>query len=409
VITKVVMEALSPTMEEGRIAKWLKREGDAVKSGDVLAEVETDKAIMEISARADGTLRKILVAEGEAAEVGNLVAVIAEADEDIAGVVGQQGQKEQKQESQQEPKPPAAPAETAAPVETAETAETAEPTGTRIKASPLARRMAGEKGVDLRHVEGSGPSGRIIKRDVDAALTAPAAPTAGAGAAEGWQDVPLSPVRKTIARRLAQALGPIPHFFLTAEIDMERAAEARDALNAAGDVKVSFNDIIVKVVAMALRQHRDCNAWWQGESIRYFHDVHIGMAVAIEEGLITPVIRHADRKSLRAIATETRALAERARARKLTPEEYTGSTFSISNLGMLDIVEFTAVINPPEAGILAVGAITPVPVAQDGAVSVRRRMRVTMSCDHRIIDGATGARFLQTVRRMLEQPLAIVW
>jgi pyruvate dehydrogenase E2 component (dihydrolipoamide acetyltransferase) len=190
---------------------------------------------------------------------------------------------------------------------------------------------------------------------------------------------------------------------------MERAAEARDALNAVGDARISFNDIVVKVVAMALRQHRACNAWWQETAIRYFHDVHIGMAVAIDEGLITPVIRHADRKSLREIAAESRALVDRARARKLAPDEYTGSTFSVSNLGMFDIAEFTAVINPPEAGILAVGAITPTPVAEAGAVAIRRRMRVTMSCDHRVIDGATGARFLQTVRRMLEQPLAIVW
>jgi pyruvate dehydrogenase E2 component (dihydrolipoamide acetyltransferase) len=411
-ITKVVMEALSPTMEEGRIAKWLKQEGDAVKSGDVLAEVETDKAIMELPARADGILRKILVAEGATTEVGNLVAVIAETDEDIAGVVGQEGQEgQQGQQGQQGQRPPAPSALTALPALPALTPASGEAAGSggRIKASPLARKMAGEQGLDLRAMAGSGPTGRIIKRDVDAALTAPSALTAGAGAAEGWQDVPLSPVRKTIARRLTESLAPIPHFFLTAEIDMERAAEAREVLNAAGDVKISFNDIIVKVVAMALRQHRACNAWWQGESIRYFHDVHIGMAVAIEEGLITPVIRHADRKALRAIAAESRALAERARARKLAPEEYTGSTFSISNLGMLDIAEFTAVINPPEAGILAVGAITPTPVAHDGAVSVRRRMRVTMSCDHRIIDGATGARFLQTVRRMLEQPLAIVW
>jgi pyruvate dehydrogenase E2 component (dihydrolipoamide acetyltransferase) len=267
--------------------------------------------------------------------------------------------------------------------------------------------MAGEKGVDLRSIEGSGPGGRIIKRDVDS-ISAPSAPLL-AGGAEGWEDVALSQVRKAIARRLTQSLAPIPHFYLTAEIDMERAAEARDALNAAGDTKISFNDIVVKVVAMALRQHRACNAWWQGDAVRYFHDVHIGIAVAIDEGLITPVIHHADRKSLRAIATETRELAERARARKLAPEEYTGSTFSISNLGMFGIDEFTAVINPPEAGILAVGAITPTPVAHGGAVAVRRRMRVTMSCDHRIIDGATGAQFLQTVRRMLEQPLAIVW
>jgi pyruvate dehydrogenase E2 component (dihydrolipoamide acetyltransferase) len=402
-ITKVVMEALSPTMEEGRIAQWLKKEGDAVKTGDVLAEVETDKAIMELPARGDGVLRKILVGDGQTTEVGNLVAVIAAADEDISKVIGG---------VQKEPegrKPPAP--SPAAPVAAAPAAPAAgdEAAVGRIKASPLARRVAGERGVDLRRVAGSGPSGRIIKRDIETALTAASAALPLAGGEEGWEDVPLSQVRKTIARRLTQSLAPIPHFYLTAEIDMERAAEARDALNAAGDTKISFNDIVVKVVAMALRQHRACNAWWQGEAVRYFHDVHIGIAVAIDEGLITPVIRHADRKSLRAIATETRQLAERARARKLAPEEYTGSTFSISNLGMFGIDEFTAVINPPEAGILAVGAITPTPVAHDGAVAVRRRMRVTMSCDHRIIDGATGAQFLQTVRRMLEQPLAIVW
>jgi pyruvate dehydrogenase E2 component (dihydrolipoamide acetyltransferase) len=398
-ITKVLMEALSPTMEEGRIARWLKHEGDAVRSGDVLAEVETDKAIMELPARSDGVLRKILVGDGQTTEVGGLVAVIAAADDDITDLVGGAAA-------------PAAPAATRATATTARTAAPA-PGGTeadgRIKASPLARRVAGEQGLDLRRIAGTGPAGRIIKRDIEAALVAPAArPAAGVGE-EGWQDVPLSQVRKTIARRLTQSLAPIPHFFLTAEIDMERAAEARDALNAAGDVRISFNDIVVKVVAMALRQHRACNAWWRDDAIRYFHDVHIGMAVAIDDGLITPVIRHADRKSLREIAVESRELAERARARKLAPEEYTGSTFSISNLGMLDIAEFTAVINPPEAGILAVGAITPTPVADSGAVTVRRRMRVTMSCDHRIIDGATGARFLQTVRRMLEQPLAIVW
>ncbi|HEX9633629.1 MAG TPA: dihydrolipoamide acetyltransferase family protein [Gemmatimonadales bacterium] len=397
-ITKVVMEALSPTMEEGRLAQWLKKEGDAVKTGDVLAEVETDKAIMELPARGDGILRKILVGDGETTEVGNLVAVIAGPDDDIAAVVGQDGQRRASEA-------PATAARTAPAVSPAAGGEE----GARIKASPLARRVAGEKGLDLRRVEGSGPAGRIVKRDVDAALPAPAALTAPAGGAEGWEDVRLSQVRKTIARRLTQSLAPIPHFFLTAEVDMERAAEARDVLNAAGDVRISFNDIVVKVVAMALRQHRACNAWWQGDTIRYFHDVHIGVAVAIDEGLITPVIRHADRKSLRAIAEETGRLAERARARKLAPEEYTGSTFSISNLGMFGIAEFTAVINPPEAGILAVGAITPTPVAHDGTVTIRRRMRVTMSCDHRIIDGATGARFLQTVRRMLEQPLAIVW
>ena len=217
-------------------------------------------------------------------------------------------------------------------------------------------------------------------------------------------------LRKTIAKRLVQSLGPIPHFFLTSEIDMARVAEARDALNALDDgPRVSYNDIVLKVVAVALRQHRECNAWWLDGTIRYFNDVHLSMAVAIDDGLITPVIRHADRKSLRDIATEARALIERARERKLAPEEYTGGTFSISNLGMFDIDEFTAVINPPEAGILAVGSVVDKPVVADGQLVIGKRMRVTMSCDHRVIDGATGARFLRTVRTMLENPLAIIW
>jgi pyruvate dehydrogenase E2 component (dihydrolipoamide acetyltransferase) len=388
--TKVLMEALSPTMEEGRITSWLKQEGAAVSVGDVLAEVETDKAVMELQARGDGVLRKILVAEGKTADVGSLVAIIAGKDEDLGDLAGT---------------PPAAPkdAPTPSPSVPAAAAPAAPPaTSDRVKASPLARRIAGEKQIDLAQVAGSGPSGRIIKRDVEGAGPA----TAASG---GWNDVPLSQVRKTIAKRLSQSIGPIPHFFLTAEADMERAAEARAALNAQGDAKISFNDIILKVVATALTQHTACNAWWQDDHIRYFREVHIGVAVAIKDGLITPVIRHADRKSLRAIAAEVRALADRAREKKLKPEEYTGATFSVSNLGMFGIDEFTAVINPPEAGILAVGALTERPVVVDGQVAVRKRLRVTMSCDHRVIDGATGAQFLQTVVRMLENPLALVW
>jgi pyruvate dehydrogenase E2 component (dihydrolipoamide acetyltransferase) len=229
------------------------------------------------------------------------------------------------------------------------------------------------------------------------------------GEDEGWEDVPLTQIRKTIARRLVQSLGPVPHFFLTTDVDMERCAEAREALNGLGPGKVSYNDIIIKAVALALLQHRECNAWWQDDHIRHFNEVHLGVAVAVDDGLITPVIRQAHRKSLRQIGTEAADLADRARARKLTPEEYTGATFSISNLGMLGIDEFTAVINPPEAAILAVGAVAEKPVALNGALVVRRRMRLTMSCDHRVIDGATGARFLQTLKRMLENPLALVW
>jgi pyruvate dehydrogenase E2 component (dihydrolipoamide acetyltransferase) len=229
------------------------------------------------------------------------------------------------------------------------------------------------------------------------------------GAEQSYTDVPLTQIRKTIARRLAQSIGPIPTFYLTSEVDMERVWEARESLRAATEANVSFNDIIIKAVAMALRQHPACNAWWQDDHIRYWNDVHVSMAVAVEEGLITPVIRNTDQKVLREIAAESKDLAARARERRLKPEEYTGGTFSVSNLGMLDIDEFTAVINPPEAGILAVGRIVQKPVAENGQVVLRRRMRLTMSCDHRVIDGATGAQFLQTLKGMLENPLALVW
>jgi pyruvate dehydrogenase E2 component (dihydrolipoamide acetyltransferase) len=300
---------------------------------------------------------------------------------------------------------------------------------TRVKASPLAKRIAEEKGVDLRLVLGSGPGGRVIMRDLDAAANrppaatptvalvgphatprAPAVTTGGAA----YEDVPLTQIRKSIAKRLATSIGPIPHFFLTTEVDMERAAEAREALNQQlGDQgpqagKISFNDIIVKATALALTRHRACNAWWQDDHIRYWNEVHLGIAVAVEDGLITPVIRNAETKPLSQIAAESRELAQRARGRRLKPEEYTGATFSVSNLGMFDIDQFTAVINPPEAGIVAVGSIVPKPAVVGGQVMVRRRLRLTMSCDHRVIDGATGAVFLKTLKQMLENPLAML-
>jgi pyruvate dehydrogenase E2 component (dihydrolipoamide acetyltransferase) len=300
----------------------------------------------------------------------------------------------------------------------------------RIKASPLARRIARDSGLDLQRVQGSGPGGRVVKRDLEGAgskeqgAVRPAAtpavaprvalptppPIAVTKGGAPFEDVPLTQIRKTIARRLATSLGPIPHFFLTTEVDMERAAEARDSLNQQlGDTgRVSFNDIIIKATALALTKHRACNAWFQDDHIRYWNEVHIGMAVAIEDGLITPVVRNADLKSLAQIGAEAKALAGRARERRLTPEEYTGSTFSVSNLGMFEIDQFTAVINPPEAGILAIGSIVQKPVVSDGAVVPRRRMRVTMSCDHRVIDGATGAAFLKTLKQMLENPLAML-
>jgi len=422
------MEALSPTMEEGRVVKWTKHEGDAVKSGETLAEVETDKAVMELVARADGQLLKVMVPEGTTVPVGNVVAWIGKPGEKVDGAGSQTAGPGSQESGAGAAKPaPAAAAPKAspapAPVRTA-TAPTPAPVSapadaTRVKASPLAKRIAKEAGVDLKLVQGSGPGGRVIKRDVEAGTTqtstvaAPAPRTTPDARRTGvpYEDVPLTQIRKTIAKRLVASIGPIPHFFLTTEIDMERAAEAREALNKqlgeAGG-KISFNDIIIKAVALALVQHRACNAWFQEDHIRYWNEVHIGMAVAVEDGLITPVIRNADVKSLAEIGREAKALADKARSRRLQPSEYTGSTFSVSNLGMFDIDQFTAVINPPEAGIIAVGSIVQKPVVLDGQVTARRRMRLTMSCDHRVIDGATGAAFLRTLKQMLENPLAML-
>ncbi len=418
--TNVYMEALSPTMEEGRVVKWHKREGDPVKTGETLAEVETDKAVMDLVARADGVLRQVAVAEGETVPVGSVVAVIAAPGEAVGAA---RAATAAGAASAPAPQPlPTAPATSVAPAD-----------ATRVKASPLARRMAKETGVDLKLVTGTGPGGRVTKRDLETAgsgergevrsvapqpavqrsepLPAPRSPEVTRGGV-AYEDVPLTQIRKTIAKRLVTSLGPIPHFFLTAEADMERAAEARDALNrqlGEGDQgRVSFNDVIIKATALALTKHRACNAWFQDDHIRYWNEVHIGMAVAVEDGLITPVIRNANLKSLAEIGREARALAEKARNRRLQPDEYTGSTFSVSNLGMFDIDQFTAVINPPEAGILAVGSIVPKPAVVDGQVAARRRLRVTLSCDHRVIDGATGAAFLRTLKQMLENPLAML-
>jgi pyruvate dehydrogenase E2 component (dihydrolipoamide acetyltransferase) len=412
------MEALSPTMEEGRLVKWTKKEGDAVKSGETLAEVETDKAVMELVARADGQLLKVVVQEGTTVPVGNVVAWIGKpgekVDGDGAGAPAKPAGNVQRETGSVAAAPAPAPKPAPQPVPQPAAAPA---DATRVKASPLARRIARDSGVDLRLLQGSGPGGRVIKRDVERApagggaaavpRTTPHAPRTGVP----YEDVPLTQIRKTIAKRLAASIGPVPHFFLTTEIDMERAADAREAINKQlGEQggKISFNDIIIKAVALALMQHRACNAWFQDDHIRYWNEVHVGMAVAIEDGLITPVIRNADQKSLREISAESRELAGRARNRRLKPEEYTGGTFSVSNLGMFDIEHFTAVINPPEAGIIAIGSIVPQAVADGDKVSVRRRMKLTMSCDHRVIDGATGAAFLRTLKQMLENPLAML-
>ena len=423
--TRVSMEALSPTMEEGRLVKWLKNEGDAVKSGEPLAEVETDKAIMELVARGDGVLRKRLLAEGESRPVGTLVAIIAAKDENIDALVAGTAQStvavavaavgsapapKPAQAPQSSPQPPAA-----ATVSAAAIPAISQATGGRTRSSPLARRLASERGLDLRVVQGSGPGGRIIKRDVEVA------PVSGAGMAavpghgsrvtgHDFEDIPHTQIRKTIARRLSESIGPIPTFYLTAEFDLTRVVEMRAAMAAMGDeFKVSINDILLKAVATALAQHPEVNAHWLGDKIRQHYRVHLGMAVATDDGLIVPVIFDADQKGLREISREARELARLARERKLKPEQYTGSTFSVSNLGMMQIDQFTAIINPPEVGILAVGAAADVPVLVDGEFKPRKRLRITMSCDHRAVDGAVGARFLITLRRLVENPLMLVY
>ena len=445
------MEALSPTMEEGQVVNWLKSEGDDVTSGEIIAEIETDKATMELTAWGDGVLRAILVGEGGTAPVGEVIALIGAADEDIselqaaslgASLAASEGNGAGEGEGRGAPPDAEPAARTDAGAGQAPASGSDSTIDGRIKASPLARRLATESGVELSDVSGSGPAGRIVKRDIEAAIAA--APTVAVGAAgttgpvvggtaapisaapipagpvaaqllvpsgAEFEDVPLSQMRKTIARRLAESIGPVPHFFLTIEVDMGRAMEARRTINTMLERegrKISLNDLIIRATAAALKRHPACNAHWRGDAIRLFNRVHIGVAVAVEDGLITPIIRDADLKGVAHIGAEVRELAGRAREKKLQPDEYTGATFSISNLGMFGIHEFTAVINPPEAGILAVGGVEEVPVVEAGQVVVRNRMKITMSCDHRVIDGALGAAFLATLKGMLEEPAAIL-
>jgi pyruvate dehydrogenase E2 component (dihydrolipoamide acetyltransferase) len=433
------MEALSPTMEEGRLVKWLKNEGDAVKSGDLLAEVETDKAIMELVARGDGVLRKRLVGEGESRPVGQLIAVIAPAEENIDALIAGAGAPpaaaspapqaaapaeakpaEQVVATTPEKAPPvAAPAAAPPPPLPAPSAQVsgAEGNGGQTRSSPLARRLASERGLDLSQVRGSGPGGRIIKRDIESAQAAstgapqrPAAAAPAGPAAGDYEDIALTQIRKTIAKRLVESIGPIPTFYLTAEFDLTRVTEMRAAMLEMGDeFKVSINDILMKAVATALAQHPEVNSHWLGDRIRRHHRVHLGMAVATDDGLIVPVIFDADRKRMSELSREARELAKRARERKLKPEEYTGSTFSISNLGMFGIDQFTAIINPPETAILAIGAAKDLVVPSGDGYVTRKVVRVTMSCDHRAVDGAVGAKFLLTLRRLIENPLMLVF
>jgi pyruvate dehydrogenase E2 component (dihydrolipoyllysine-residue acetyltransferase) len=431
---QVVMPKMSDTMEEGVVVKWLKREGDRVAAGDALAEIETDKAVLELEATTDGVLHKILAREDSKVPVGQLIAVIGAAGEDVSALIGGLSSPP----TQEEPLPvtiaPSVVSEASLSPAAAARQETI--IRERIDASPLARRLAEEAGIDIAQVRGTGPGGRVVKGDLEAFLTqlrnssprqpAPhvTPPAAAVEAAPSLQKPPapieaagvdyseqeLSMMRQTIARRMALSKTTAPHFYITTEIAMERAIALRQSLNelAVDDGEISFNDMILKAVANALRQFPRMNVSYVDDKLRFHRRVHLSLAVALDEGLITPVIRDCDHKSLGEIAREARELIERARARRLKPEDYTGGTFSVSNLGMYDVEDCAAIVNPPEAAILAVGTIKQQPVVIDGQLNIGHRMKATLSGDHRAVDGATAAQFLQIVKRLLERPLTLM-
>jgi len=411
----VRMPKLSDTMTEGVVAEWHKKVGDQVESGEVLAEIETDKATMEFESFQDGVLLHIGVEKGATAAVDSILAILGEAGEDVAGLLASDAAA---------PAPEAAPAPAPAPVAAPAPAPAAAPapapavaapvaapavprpsSNGKVKASPLAARLAAERGIDLGRVAGTGEGGRIVKRDIEGYV--PAA-TGGMGAVESSTDVPVTQMRKTIARRLAESKFTAPHFYLKLSVEMDAAVEARKAINAQEGVKVSFNDMVVKAVSLALKKHPAVNSAWMDTHIRTNDHVHIGVAVAVEDGLLVPVVRHADKKSLTEIGAEVKDYAGRAREKKLQPSDWEGNTFTISNLGMFGIEDFTAIINPPDACILAVGGISDVPVVRDGEVVPGKIMKLTLSCDHRVVDGAMGAAFLQEVKSLLEHPVRML-
>lgn len=457
----IIMPKLSPTMEEGQISRWLKKEGDQIEANEPIAEVDTDKATMEVTSLEAGTLLKIVIGEGSNARLGETIGVIGKKGEDFSALVNgasSNGASAKKDEVKEEIAAPAGDKTAAGATESAErlkvdssetagrsyddqrpdakeqaqeqapksAGQTANASG-RMIVSPIAARMASENGIDLKSISGSGPNGRIIKRDIEEALksgttsvagTQPetqttAAPVFAAAAVQGasaYREENTSKMRQVIAQRLTTSIGPVPTFYLTIEIEMDKALEFRKQINASvkEDEKVSVNDIIVKVAAMASLKHPFVNSSYQDKTIRFYEDADVGVAVAIDEGLITPVVRGANRKGITEISKEIKEMAVRARDKKLQPEEYTGATFSISNLGMFGIEQFTAIINPPEAAIFAIGSAAPKAVVRDGEIVVRNVMNVTMSCDHRVIDGATGAKFLQTFKQMLENPILML-
>ncbi|MCC7231768.1 MAG: pyruvate dehydrogenase complex dihydrolipoamide acetyltransferase, partial [Bacteroidia bacterium] len=420
----VRMPKMSDTMTEGVVAKWHKKVGDQVKTGDLVAEIETDKATMEFESFQEGVLLYRGVEEGKAAPVNGILAILGKTGEDFNALL-----EEEKKKIAATPKPtPGKPSEdgekkkTPGPVKIKEVEKSPAPvqqtatpvpsvSGTHIKASPLAKRLAGEKGIDLGTVLGSGDQGRIIKRDIDWFKPGMFVQPGNAQTAvreEGFTTADVSQMRKAIARRLSESKFSAPHFYLTMEIDMDAVVSARESINAVTGSKISFNDLIIKATASALREHPRVNASWMGETIRYYQHIHIGVAIAVDEGLVVPVVRFADTKTLREINAEVREYSGKAKDKKLQPSDWEGNTFTISNLGMYGIDEFTAIINPPDACILAVGAIHQKPVVKNGIVVPCHVMKVTLSCDHRIVDGVTGSEFLKTLKALLENPVILL-
>ncbi len=421
-VTVITMPLLSDTMTEGVIAQWNFKVGDTIKSDDAIADVETDKATMEVTAYADGTLLYVGVEAGQAAKVNDIIAIVGPAGTDVTPLLNQKpaAKAQAKAEDKKE-------ATAAAPAEAAAETPAAAASDARVKASPLAKKIAKEKGIDLSQVKGSAEGGRIVKKDVEnftpSAAPAAAAASAPAKAAEAdvktvslpqyigeerFTEKPVNQMRKTIARRLSESLFTAPHFYLTVSIDMDNAIAARAQINEVAPVKVSFNDIVIKAVAIALKQHPNVNSSWLGDKIRYNEHTNIGVAMAVEDGLLVPVVRFADGKSLSHISAEVKDFAQKAKAKKLQPADWEGSTFTVSNLGMFGIDEFTSIINSPDGAILSVGAIQQVPVVKNGAVVPGNIMKLSLGCDHRVVDGATGAQFLQTLKALLEAPIRLL-
>ena len=410
----VRMPKLSDTMTEGVVAEWHKKIGDDVESGEVLAEIETDKATMEFESFLDGVLLYIGIEKGQTAPVDAVLAILGQKGEDISALLAEVASEPVGESASSEPKvdppqlsvaPVAAPSAAPAPIPVS----VSQPSDNgRLKASPLAKALAADKGIDIQQIAGSGNGGRIVKRDIDNFTLAAAAQTSVAAGVENYTEEPVSQMRKVIASRLSESKFTAPHFYLTMDIDMDNSMAARKQINAAGDVKISFNDFVVKAAANALKRNPKVNSAWMGDKIRYNNHIHIGIAVAVPDGLLVPVVRFADTKGLAEIGAEVKDLAGKAKAKKLQPNEWEGNTFTISNLGMFGIEAFTAIVNPPDACILAVGGIKQIPVVKNGQVVPGNVMKVTLSCDHRVVDGATGSEFLLDLKANLENPVRML-